>query len=949
MTPEEWRKAKKVLQAALDLDPQEHANYLDSEFPNGGSLRGEVESLLRSHDEHPTFLEQPVEIVASDIFTATTPEFCIGKRLGPYQVLEQIGKGGMGEVFLARRADDQYQKQVAIKLLRAGEASAYVVSRFRNERQILASLDHPNIARLIDGGSTEEGIPYLVMELVDGVPIDDYCDARKLPTTQRLKLFLEVCSAVQYAHQRLIVHRDLKPGNILVTGRGVPKLLDFGIAKILDPGPLAESSETTLTLFRILTPGYASPEQVRGEPITTASDVYSLGVILYELLTGRSPYGNRKRTHEEVGRAVCEFDPEKPSDVITHAIAGNAPPNSEKIAELREGSVKKLRTRLRGDLDNIILMALRKEPQRRYLSAEQFAADIQRHLDKLPVLARRDTVSYRASKFIARHRIGLAATTVVILMLLAAFAITLQEARIAQRRFNDVRHLANSMIFDIHDSIKDLPGSTPARKHIVDRAMEYLDNLSKEAPRDTSLQRELATAYERVGLVQGQFLQTSLGDTKGCLASYEKAFALRKRIADKTGDFADRLALAQAYRLVATQQWALGEYPLAIKNATSALAISEELQRIRPNDWGMLNELDRDYDNAGTFQGRGYGGGIGDAQKRNEYYNKAMAVSETMMRLRPDDLETLDAYSSQLYHRGEQIRGHDPRAALELFQKELSVCQKMMQRSPDIRYVRLTARSYTDLSLTFSQMGDYQHALECDLHGLDMYKKILATDPQNSLLKRGTAIAYTNTASDYRLVGRKTESAECSRPALELMRELIGNDPSNRQNQGAMAAIAVAAAYNFMGAGKPDQAMLEFEEGCAIYKSIFNASPSEPGGLAKMAYCDAGMGDAARVSGNQHEAERLYMQAIARGTCLNSNSPDLQFCVAAAHAYEGLGDLNRRAVSGRSAESCGEAREWYEKSLSAWEKAPDPDAVDKYSFEMGSAHDVKKKLQTCPQ
>jgi serine/threonine protein kinase len=946
MTPEEWREVKHVFQTALDLDLQGRANYLDSVFPDG-DLRGEVESLLRSHDDSAVFLDQAVEVIASDIPLSTTTEFWIGRRLGPYQVLEQIGRGGMSVVFHACRADDQFQKQVAIKLLCAGEASPFVISRFRNERQILAGLDHPNIARLMDGGTTEEGIPYLVMDLVEGVPIDDYCDARKLPTTQRLRLFLEVCSAVQYAHQRLIVHRDLKPGNILVTREGVPKLLDFGIAKILDPGPLAEGSETTLTLFRILTPGFASPEQVRGEPITTASDVYSLGVVLFELLTGRSPYGNRRLAPEEVSRAVCEVDPEKPSNVITHAGVGDAAPSPEEIAALRDGSAKKLRKRLLGDLDNIVLMALRKEPERRYPSVEQFAADIRRHLDKLPVVARRDTASYRASRFMARHRIGLAATGVVIFMLLAALATTLEEARIAQRRFNDVRHLANSLIFDIHDSVKDLPGSTPARKLIVDRALEYLDNLSKEAPRDISLQRELAAAYERVGLVQGQFLQTSLGDTKGCLESYEKAFALCKRIADKTGDFPDRLALAQAYRLVATQQWALGEYPLAIKNSTSALAISEDLQRIRPNDWEMLKELDRDYDNAGTFQGRGYGGGIGDPQKRNDYYNKAMAVSETMMRLRPDDLETLDAYSGQLYHRGEQIRSHDPKAALELFQKELSICQKMMQRSPDIHYARLTARSYTDLSLTFEQMGDHQHMLESDLHGLDMYKKSLATDPQNSLLKRGTAITYMNTATHYREVGRKTESAEYNQPALELMRELVRSDPSNRQNQGAMAAIAVAAAYNFLSTGKPGQAMLEFEEGCAIYKSFFNASPSEPGGLAKMAYCDAGMGDAARISGNQHEAERLYRQAIARGACLDSNSPDLQLCVAAARAYEGLGDLNRRAGSGQSSEGCGQAREWYAKSVAAWEKEPDPDAVDAYSFEMGSAHDVKKKLQAC--
>jgi eukaryotic-like serine/threonine-protein kinase len=941
MTPEQWREIKEVLARALELHPDERAGYLDVACADHKGMRTEVDSLVKSYEEDTSFLAQPAVETFGPHVPLDLSDRLSGSRFGAYEVLEIIGEGGMGTVYRARRFDGLYDKQVAIKIIRAELPGRFFLSRFDTERRILARLEHPNIARLLDGGVTSEGLPFLVLEFVDGTPIDQYCTEHALSIPQRLELFRTVCAALQYAHQNLVVHRDLKPANILVTSAAVPKLLDFGVAKVLDPQQDESQSATTIAILRILTPDFASPEQVRGDPITIASDVYSLGVILYLLLTGEHPYRVPGTGPQQVIDTVCNAIPKKPSAVV------GGTEKQEPAEDLRRFVPNSLARTLRGDLDCILLKALRKEPEQRYPTVAEFSDDIGRYLGRVPVKARKGTNAYRLSRFLARNRGGVIVAMMLLAVLLTGTGLILREGYLAQRRFNDVRRLANSLIFEIHDSIKGLPGSTPARKLIVDRALEYLDNLSKQSSGDLSLKRELATAYERVGLVQGQFLQVSLGDTKGSLASYEKAFAIRKWIADKTGDYADRLALAQAYRLVGTQQWALGEYPLAIQNASSALVISEELNRSRPDDWETLKELGRDYDYAGAFQGRGYGGGIGDPQKSKEYYHKAMAISETMLRLRPDDLETLDSYTTDLYHRGEEVRGQDPEAALELFQKELSISEKLMQRSPDILYARQTARSYTDLSITFDQMGDYRHGLESDLHGLDIYKRILATDPQNSLLKRGTAVAYINTATDYRQLGRKTESAEYTQPALQLTRELVRSDSSNRQNQGLMAAMAVAAAYNFMSIGKPDPAMREFEEGCAIYKSILNASPSEPGSLAKLAYCDTGMGDAARIAGNRPDAERFYTQAIVRGSCLNSNSPDLQMCVAAAHAYEGMGDLNRKPAGRKSAGGCEETREWYEKSIAAWEKVSHPGAINKYSFEMGSADDVKKKLQAC--
>lgn len=308
MTPERWRQICEVFDRAVALRVEERAAHLDTVCANDPDLRQEVESLLFSHQQAGTgFLNTP----AVDLRGPSPAPTRVGRRIGAYNILEEIGRGGMGEVYRAGRADGQYKKEVAIKLVRGGYDTAAVLDRFRHERQILASLDHPNIARLLDGGTTEEGIPYLVMELIDGIPIDQYCDSQRLNVNERLRLFIQVCAAVQYAHQRLVIHRDLKPGNILVTKERVPKLLDFGIAKILDP---ASSSETTIA--SPMTPEYASPEQIRNEPITTATDVYSLGVVLYQLLTGRSPYPRNTHLPHELAQAICEREPERPSTVV---------------------------------------------------------------------------------------------------------------------------------------------------------------------------------------------------------------------------------------------------------------------------------------------------------------------------------------------------------------------------------------------------------------------------------------------------------------------------------------------------------------------------------------------------------------------------------------------------------------------------------------------------------
>ena len=404
MDAERWQNVERLYHATLECEESQRAAFLTHACGGDEALRREVESLVSYGNRSGRLIEgSALEVVAPALAgdggdghdpasdECRIVEKMIGKRISQYRIVEQLGSGGMGEVYRAVRADDQYQKQVAIKLVRAGEDSGFVLGRFKNERQILASLDHPNIARLHDGGATEEGVPYFVMELVEGQPIDRYCDSHKLGVPARLQMFRQVCSALAYAHQHQIIHRDIKPSNILVTEEGVPKLLDFGIAKILDSGVLAGTVGRTQTVFRAFTPEYASPEQIKAEPISMASDVYSLGVLLYELLTGHRPYRFKTRTPSEIEQAICEEEPLKPSTVVTRVeeqtLAGGTT-NSitpEEISGARNSDPKRMHSCLLGDLDAIVMMALRKEPHRRYASVDDLSEDIRKHLEGLPM------------------------------------------------------------------------------------------------------------------------------------------------------------------------------------------------------------------------------------------------------------------------------------------------------------------------------------------------------------------------------------------------------------------------------------------------------------------------------------------------------------------------------------------------------------------------------------
>jgi serine/threonine protein kinase/tetratricopeptide (TPR) repeat protein len=498
MTPERWKQAEDLFNRALDEPVTTREAWLAKECAGDDEMRREVAGLLASDAQTKSNLAGSVKSAVLSL-EATPP----ARFVGPYELLRELGRGGMGTVYLGKRTDEVYDKDVAIKLVTPGMDTDFLLARFKRERQVLASLEHPNIARLLDGGTAQTGEPYFVMEYIPGVPITQFCQEKQLSVADRLRLFLPVCAAVTYAHSRFVVHRDLKPGNILVEENGTPRLLDFGICKLLLANPM-EAAETMTQGMGMMTPDYASPEQVRGEPVTVASDTYSLGAVLYELLTGTRPHKIGKYTPIELERSICE----------TPTVRASA-----------------VRPELRGDIDNILMRAMAKDPARRYGTVEQFAEDIRRHLDNRPVVAAPDSVWYRSRKFVERHHRLVLATAVTVLVLAVGLLYAERQRRLAEQRLQDVRQLVNRFVFDVHDTVRELPGSTKARKLIVSTALEYLERLSADAKGDPSLARDLAAGWLRIGDVQGWVLGSNMGDTEGAMRSYVRA----RELADAGG------------------------------------------------------------------------------------------------------------------------------------------------------------------------------------------------------------------------------------------------------------------------------------------------------------------------------------------------------------------------------------------------------------------------------
>lgn len=643
MNSENWKKVEELLNSALEIEPANRQKFLDQ--ISAEDLRREVESLLDAERKAEKFLTFGAIAFAADFFDDDDmPDALAGRKIGNYKIVGELGRGGMGAVYLAQRDDGKFQQQVAVKLLKRELNTADIRRRFQRERQILAALAHPNIARLLDAGTTDDGLPYLVMEYVEGLPVDEFCERENLDLEERLQIFRTVCDAVAFAHRTLIVHRDLKPSNILVTQDGIPKLLDFGISKLLTPEFEAESAHT-ITKLGAMTPEYASPEQLRGESVTTATDVYSLGIILYELLTNYRPFELKKHSVEEIIRAVCETEPERPSSFVLRYSSFSAScttqPNEQRTKD------KRLRTKpqsLRGDLDNIILKALKKKPDRRYASVEQFSEDIRRHLADLPVLARPDTLSYRAVKFVNRNRVAVFAGLLVFLTLIGGIVATVWQARRAEanraraeKRFADVRGLSNALLNDIAPKIERLSGATEARQALVNQSLKYLDGLASESQDDLALQSELAAAYEKIGDLQGNPNNPNLIDWEAAIASYEKARAIRLKLSEKNpSGFESQKFLAENYRVAGKIYGQANDFQNELQNLEAALAVYEKLLAAAPES----NELPFALAQVNHDIGRNF-----SSSRRYVdailYFEKATAALETLRLQNPNNTDIL--------------------------------------------------------------------------------------------------------------------------------------------------------------------------------------------------------------------------------------------------------------------------------------------------------------------
>ena len=814
MTPERWQRLQALFNAAADLSREQQAAFLDDACAGDLALRRQAESLILACEEATEQIQGMIRDAARDAPLKETAS-AVGRRIGPYQIIQELGEGGMGSVYLAVRADDEYQKRVAIKVVQHDLGNPEILRRFRTERQILAGLDHPYIARLLDGGTTPDGMPYVAMEYVEGAPIDRYCESNRLPIDERLKLFRDVCAAVHYAHQNMVIHRDIKPGNILVTADGVPKLLDFGIAKLLNPELGPQTQAITRMAMRLMTPEYASPEQIRGEPITTASDIYSLGVVLYELLTGHRPYRFKTYLSQEIEQIVGHEEPARPSTVVGRQNTNRESSKNTATSKREARERAKRRRQLAGELDAIVMMALRKEPQRRYASADQFSNDVRRHLEGRPVLARPDTVSYRAAKFIKRHKLGVAAAALISVTLIGGIAATAWQARIAQaeraraeRRFSDGRKLAGSFIFEMHDKLADLPGSTRARESLVKSALEYLNSLAQDAGDDPALQRELALAYQRVGDVQGNPTNANLGDTAGALASYRKALAIAETlVVGHPADAEAQRTLALIHQRVGDLKAWTGDISGAVESARESLTFFKALAEADGTNLKARQSMAIGHIKLGDILGNPMFPNVGDRAGALGQYQTSLVHWQALHASDSTDAVTR-RYLGLIHERiGTMLQQEGQLAeALTSYQQSLVIRESFAADYPtNVDARRDLAVAYEKIADILVKTGDSSRGLEYSRKSLAIFEALSAADPNNVNASRSLSISYENLGDMFLRTGDAAGALDSYQKSLAIRERLSTGDASSVQLRrdlgraysklgGAFAALASTAA-----------------------------------------------------------------------------------------------------------------------------------------------------------
>lgn len=766
---ERWHRIKDLFSAALELPSADRPAFLDRSCGDDIELQAQVRSLLDAHDSSLGFIERPA-VERAGLAGAFEPFDWHGRRLGNYRIVSELGRGGMSHVYKAARDDDQYTKEVAIKLLRPGLDTHSLLQRLRDERQMLAQLSHPNIAQLLDGGVTETGAPYLVMEYVEGQPIDLYCEERELSISSRLDLMRTLCGAVHYVHQHLMVHGDLKGGNILVSQGGVLKLLDFGIARLLNASN--DPSHTMVNQVVALTPAYASPEQIRGEPITTASDVYSLGVLLYKLLAGTLPF--------EVPAELFGWE--------TAAALGDRRPRLPSIAA-EQGNVasyRRIARQLRGDLDAIVMKALAKEPEDRYGSAEHLAEDLHRYQRGFPVHAHPSRPLYRTRKLVMRHKAATVATSLFVIAIVTGIVATTWQTLIArneraraERHLAEIRKLTNTYLRDVYDAAVNLPGATEVRKLLVENSLKHIAALESEAQDSLEFKRELSQAYQRFGDVQGDYLGANLGDTEGAVQSYRRALRLREQVAQQSPTVTDLSELLRSYVSLSELLAAQSKLDEAISLAESANSIGKKLV-------AMPHARSADH---------------------------RMAAAAQM--LLGTNLSTVDL----------------PRAlaAMQVSQTTFERLLAAQPKDPGAR--RDMALIHSRIAFAHVRAEQYEPALLHYSKSFDYAEQLAQEYPADAAALRGAAFVGVNVGEVFNHLNQPDRALEKIQLALTRVKHLRRIDPANEQ-----ASLAVAYVLNHLGdsyllKGQPATALIHLNRALQL---VNEAPPAKPTDIAEI-------------------------------------------------------------------------------------------------------------------
>ncbi len=775
----EWIKIKEVFNQTLDLSPTEREIFLAGHHE---SIRKEVRELINSHENADAFIKNPIAVNLG-----LDKDTNVGTTIDNYKLLEIIGAGGMGTVYLAERTD--LGQKVALKLIKRGMDTREVLKRFTLERQILSRLNHPNIARLLDAGSTADGLPYFVMEYIEGETIIKFCDNHDFDINERLELFQKVCSAISYAHSNLIVHRDIKPSNIIVTNDGTPKLLDFGIAKLLD-----NETENTATQARIFTPEYASPEQISGLPITTATDVYSLGVVLYQLLSGVRPFASENRNYAEVAKMVLTVEPVRPSyawrDAETRRKGETGKErhgDTEKNDQITASPRRRVATSISPDIDNIILKSLRKEPDRRYQTVNDFSEDIKRHLQGLPVTATADSTKYRVSKFVQRHKRGVAISSIVGLLILAISGVAIWQAIVAnrerataERRTVETRKIANTLMFEIDESLQELPGATKARELLVKRALEYLDSLYQESIDNPELLKELSIAYRKVADIQGEPYRSNLSQSAEALNNYLKAYEIQNKLFELDSDDINlQSQLSQTTQsLGRLYQMTLFDQNKAFDFFRISQTHLENICLQNPNDANSKSQLAIMYDlTSGILHERLE---IEASAKDREL---AITLTEDALRIDPENEYVLNNSALLFSQIGNELGNGDyndsgeTEKALPLLQRALSLREKQYKQTPEgfTNYANIGV-SLRDLGEVYMAQKDLPNAVESFQKALNIHEELAQKDANGMLSQANVAFSSYKLGIAFIRVGRLDESLKLNKHAVSIYKRLHTQD-----------------------------------------------------------------------------------------------------------------------------------------------------------------------------